>query len=80
MSQPIIFMTAKFLASIPSPFDAGQRDAYNRQARAIVAIDDMAGEYVKTIDFYHSEVAKATDDRFSRIMDEDAALIWGYID
>lgn len=73
-------MSAQFFDSIASPFATGQRDAYHKQARAIVAIDDDADEYVETIGFYHSEVAKATDDRFSRIMDKDAAEAWGYID
>ena len=67
--------------SLPSAPTVGQLNQYRHPARIIIAQDLATNEYVEVVAWYHSEVSglPSKEGRFTRIMDKDDAIYWGYI-
>lgn len=66
------------LASSPT---VGQLNGYRKRARTFVAIDEATDQYVECVAWYSDEITDLPTKapRFSRIMEKDAAISWGYI-
>lgn len=76
--MPVTFVASH---SIPAAPTVGLANDFRRPATTFVAIDDSVNEYIECVAWYSYEVIDLSgkDRRFSRILEKDAAIEFGYI-
>lgn len=67
--------------SLPTAPALGQRNMFRHAATEFVAIDDATGQFIQVVAWYPSDVSglPGKAPRFSRIMEKQDAIYWGYI-